>query len=356
MSQRGNRNRILWVGLGCFLAAFAETSVADNASTGPDTPKGQWTQIEVVGQYTFQGDVVADKDLSGIACISDKHCLVGADEGREVQVVEMSREARTLRIVETLSLLRSGSEIDIEGIAAEGDCYYIVGSHGISKKRGDRQNNRCSIFRLKVDPQTGRPSGTSLLGTRVPASVDVASLAGILRADPILGPYFGQPLQQKGVNIEGLAVRNGRLFVGLRNPNLGGSAFVLEVPADQVFGNRSGLVETQSMAALHPLRLGEGLGIREIVAAQSCFLIIAGNAGSEPSDTFTDSEDYEADRDFFLFTWSGKGSEVHKIGRLPDVAGKAEAMTILEEAADHITVLILFDGAKRGRPTICRIQ
>jgi len=356
MRQVCNRNLILRAGLCCFFAALTEVSAAGNSDGGQDAPKKQWTRIEAVGRYTFRGDVVADKDLSGIACISDKYCLIGADEAREVQVVELSRDARTLRILETLSLLRSGSEIDIEGVAAEGDCYYIVGSHGISKKRGERQDNRCSIFRLKVDPETGRPSGALIAGSRVPASLDVASLAEVLRVDPVLGPYFGQPLQQKGVNIEGLAVRNGRLFVGFRSPNLGGCAFVLEIPADRVFGSKSRPVETQNVASLHRLRLGEGIGIREIVAAKSCFLIIAGNAGSEPSEKYTDSEDYEADRDFFLFTWDGKGPEVHKIGPIPDVAGKAEAMTILEETGDHITVLMLFDGEKRGQPTVYRIQ
>jgi hypothetical protein len=54
--------------------------------------------------------------------------------------------------------------------------------------------------------------------------------------------------------------------------------------------------------------------------------------------------------------WGGAGSQVHKIGAIPDVTGKAEAMTVLEEAPDHITVLMLFDGPRQGRPTIYRIN
>jgi hypothetical protein len=303
----------------------------------------RWTRIEVVERYAFLGEVVEDEDLSGIACISDRFCLIGADEGREVQVVELSRQARTLRVLETISLLPSGDEIDIEAIAAEGDCYYITGSHGISKKRGEHQSNRYHSFRLRVDPATGRPGK--------PISLDVASLADLLRTDPVLGGYFGKPLQQRGVNIEGLAVREGRLFVGLRGPNLQGDAFVIEVRADDVFGGKP-----RPPYTLHRLRLGTGVGIREIVAARTGFLVIGGNASSEPSEQFTESADYEEDREFTLFAWDGRNPDVHRIGPIPDVRGKAEAMTILEETEDHVIVLMLFDGPRQGRPTVYRIH
>jgi hypothetical protein len=348
--------RVVFCGFMMALAAgSARAGSGEKPAAGPGEAKGRWTRIERIGQYSFKGSVVADKDLSGIACISDKYCLIGADEAREVQVVEMSREAKTLRVIETISLLRSGSEIDIEAIAAEGNCYYIIGSHGMSKKQGERQDNRRSIFRLRVDPNTGLPArrvtSSSPANAHAPAVLERASLAGILRADPVLGPYFGRALQHKGVNIEGLAARNGHLFVGFRNPNLDGYTFVLEIAAEDVFGKQA-----RPNYVLHRLRVGAGLGIREMVAAQSGFLMIVGNAGSEPSEKYTEAEDYAADRGFFLFTWDGRGAETHKIGAIPDPAGKAEAMTILDQTADQITVLILFDGVKYGRPTVYRIQ
>jgi hypothetical protein len=306
------------------------------------SPPGLWTRIEQEGRYSFRGQVAEDQDLSGIACISDRFGLVGADESRDVQVIEVSRKDKTLRVREAVSLAPSGDEIDIEAIAAEGDSYYIIGSHGISKKEGLHQGNRYSLFRLGVDRATGRP-------TR-PPSIERVSLVDTLRADPVLGEHFGKPLQQRGVNIEGLAVKDGRLFVGLRGPNLEGNAFVLEVRANDVFGGKSLPPYT-----LHKLQLGPGLGIREIVATRSGFLIIAGNSASEPSDKYAQSVDYDEDREFLLAAWDGSGSEVHKIGAIPDVAGKAEAMMVLEEAPDHVTVLILFDGPRQGRPTVYRV-
>lgn len=352
MADVSARNSVVHVAFSCFLFLVGPAcGDSDGRVDGPRSDGERWTQIEVVGHYSFAGAVVEDKDLSGLARISDRYGLVGADEAREVQAIELSRESRTLRVVETISLVPKGDEIDIEGVAAEGDRYYIIGSHSISKKMGERQDNRCRIFRLRVDAGTGVPNGLSVAGSRVPAALEVASLVGLLRVEPVLGPYFGKPLQQKGVNIEGLAVRDGRLYIGFRSPNLDGQAFVIELRADDVFGNKP-----RPPYTLHRLKLGDGLGIREIVAARSGFLIIAGNAGSEPSEKYVESEDYEQDRDFYLFHWSGKGPELHRIGPIPDVAGKAEAMTILEETPDQITVLILFDGPARGRPTVYRIR
>jgi hypothetical protein len=318
------------------------------AAAPPSETPARWTRIEVADHYSFKGNVAADKDLSGIACLSDKHCLIGADEGREVQLVELSRQAKTLRVLETASLARTGEEIDIEAIAAEGGSYYVIGSHGISKKRGERQANRYKVFRLRVDRETGKLAG-----------MEVASLWDVLSADAVLGEHFQQPLQRRGVNIEGLAVRNGRLFVGFRGPSVGGYAFVMEIAADDVFAGKPTSASSagpQWNHVLHRLQLGEGLGIREIVAAKAGFLIIAGNSGSEPSEKYTEAENYAEDREFSMFLWDGKDSDVHKIGAIPDVSGKAEAMTILEESPSEITVLILFDGPKGGRPTVYHIH
>jgi hypothetical protein len=333
------------------LCIAAACSGSDGRAEAAGSDMSRWTLIEVVGRYSLLGDVVDPKNLSGMAFISDRFGLIGGDEAQEVQAVEISRQGKTLRVIGTIPLVLSGSEIDTEAIAAEDSCYYIVGSHGASKKKGERQDNRYSIFRLKVDPVTGIPSGFRAGGSRLPAGLQKASLAGVLRADPVLGEHFGKPLQQKGINIEGLAACNGQLFVGFRNPNLGGCAFVMEIRADDVFGGK-----TRPPYTLHKLRLGEGLGIREIVAAKSCFLMIAGNAGSEPSKKYGESEDYEKDRGFFLFSWDGKGTDVHNIGALQKVKGKPEAMAILEETNDSVTVLILSDGPNRGRPTVYRIS
>jgi hypothetical protein len=304
-----------------------------------------WSHVDSVGEYSFVGEVVESRDLSGIACVSRGRCLIGADEGRDVQVVELSRKDRVLKVLETISLAKKdGKEIDTEAIACEGDSYYIIGSHGLAKKTGDFQANRYKLIRLTVDPNTG-------LAGRRRESVQTTSLVDILQNDPVLGKHFDKPLQQKGVNIEGLAIRGGVLYVGLRNPNLDGFAFVIEVKAADLFAGKG-----RPRYTLHKLALGKGLGIREIVAAKSCFLIIAGNAGSEPSREYPKAEDYDGDTGFSLVAWDGRGTETHRIGPISDAPAKAEAMTILEESPDQVTVLVLFDGVSGGRPTVYRIH
>jgi len=161
---------------------------SESPSPQASNPPGRWTRIKEEGRYSFRGQISEDQDLSGLAAISDRFGLIGADASREVQVVEISRKDKTIRVRETVSLAQSGDEIDIEAIAAEGNDYYIIGSHGISKKEGLEQSNRSRLFRLGVDPATGRP-------TR-PLSLERTSLADILRSDPVLGEHFGKPLQQ----------------------------------------------------------------------------------------------------------------------------------------------------------------
>jgi hypothetical protein len=348
MKRKGMNCRIL-IHLGavaCFLGFLLLTpacSEVDQAAPAAAGDMTTWTHIDFVERYSFRGTVFEHKDLSGIAFISPTRGLIGADESGAVQMVELSRADRTLTVLGGVSLLGSGDEIDIEGIAAEGDAYYIVGSHGVAKTTGEYQKQRYKICRLRVDPV----AGMAVTGVR-PA---VASLAAILEGDPTLGPYFGKPLQQQGINIEGLAIRAGRLFVGLRNPNIEGRAFVLEVSAEDVFAGVG-----RPTYILHKLMLGAGLGIREIVAAESGFLISAGNAGSEPSKAFPRAKDYAKGRGYALFWWDGTGSAVHRIGTIPNPPGKAEAMTILEETADHALVLILFDGPKQGQPSVYRLH
>jgi len=300
----------------------------------------QWSDVDFVDRYKFKGTVLEDTDLSGIACISPERCLIGADEAHQVQAVRLSRKDKTLRVSQTISLMRQGDEIDIEAIAAEGSYYYITGSHGVAKKTAERQPNRYRIFRLQIDPATG-----------LPGKPEMTTLTGVFRADPILGPYLFKPLQQHGLNIEGLAVRDGRLYVGLRNPNLEGNAFVLEIAADDVFSGK-----TAPEYTLHRLSLGKGLGIRDIVAGRSCFLILAGNAGSEPSAVFPKAADYHKNRGYWIYAWGGKGPAVTKIGPIPNPPGKAEAMTILNETQEEAMVLILFDGVKKGGPSVYRIH
>jgi len=314
--------------------------------------------VQKIGEFQItEGNVVGSRDLSGIARVGDSYCLIASDESTCVQTCRLVAEDREIIIDEParsrIELLHSktGSEIDIEALTAIGNTYYVMGSHGVAKKSGLFLKPRHTCFRFEVDPGTGQKIGY----------VQESSLQKLLRADPVLGPYYGKALQQQGVDIEGLAAKDGMLFIGFRSPSLGGRAFVVEIAPEDIFGDHD-----ETSYNLHTVVLGEGLGVREIVAIQSDndydgFLIIAGNAGCKPGDsdypdTVTDVKDWEPGRGFFLFYWDGR-EQVEAIGEIPRAGGdyKAEAMTVLSDTKEAFDLLIMFDGPPGGAPTAYRV-
>jgi hypothetical protein len=310
--------------------------------------------VEKVGKYTIDRmKVLANTDLSAIARVTDSHCVIGADEGACVQVCTLSIENRTITITDRktsrIELLprTAGSEIDIEAITAIGDTCYVTGSHGVAKNSGLFLEPRHTCFRFKVDPLTGNKVG----------KIERSSLKYLLRNDPIMQKYYGQVLQQRGVNIEGMAAKNGNLFIGFRAPSLNGKAHVIEIAPDELF-NRKGRKEY----VMHAVPLGPATGIRDMVAIESGFLIVAGNAGSAPGgsedpDTETDVKDFDPDRGFSLFFWDGKScvQEIGKISRDSE-DHKVEAMTVLRETDSEIELLMLSDGPPGGDPAVYLVR
>ena len=294
----------------------APASSARNA--GPITELGKWST------RGFQ----EDKDLSGIASWDGVHCLICSDELRVIQTGIISFATITGGPLITL-LPGGGKEVDAEGVtvARSEGCYYVTGSHGVGKKSGEMQASRCTVFRVPVNAATGEPSG----------SVDAGSLLPWVQGNSVLGASVGQSLQANGFNIEGLAHKSGKLWFGVRAPNLNGDAFVIEAVPSSLFGG-------SPQAALHRLQVGPGLGIREIAALKDGFLVLTGAA---PSDVGSDAS-------FALFFWNPAGG-ARFIGELPNPSAKAEGLYILDDAADHVDVLVIFDGASGGAPKAYRV-
>jgi hypothetical protein len=304
--------------------------------------------VEKIGEYSINPkQVYGRNDISAIARIKQGYCLIGADEGIYAQLCEISKDKEII-ITGNVKLLPEeiGSEIDIEGVTAIGDTYYLTGSHGLAKNSGDYQDSRHYCFRFKVDEQSGKQA----------EQVEVSSLRCVIESEPVLKPYYKKLLQRKGVNIEGLASKDGQLFFGFRSPNIKGRAFAIEIEPEELFDEKE-----EKAYKLHSLELGDGIGIREIVAIKRGFLIIAGNAGSEAGDseeldTQTNVQDWEQGRGFNLFFWDG-GTGIQEIGEIArdNERYKAEGMMVLEEKDSAIDVLIMFDGPAGGLPTIYRI-
>ncbi|MGH8848398.1 MAG: DUF3616 domain-containing protein [Polaromonas sp.] len=322
------------------------------------------------------------QSVSGLACNLDakqqRICLMVFDEGAQARYAYVGDKVLTLD-AEPVVLRATDGELDAEGAATDGRYFYVTGSH--SAKRGDCASNADSrqVLRFRLDPATGRAL-RSPAGSASGALVDYADtgrLWSIMQAQPELAPHVGERkclgsepppkaptlAGQQGVNIEGLAVRDGRLYFGFRGPVLNGVAKVLAVDADALFGNEA---SRDPKAIMTSLALGQQRGIRDMIAVKTGFLLLAGPDDSSSSQGLG----------WTVSWWDGKGAE--KIAgetakgragvvqprllaaldlsdvklRKCDKELKPEAMTLLEETPAAYKLLVLSDGMCDGGPLV----
>ena len=333
-----------------FLIILALITARTQAQSGSETGDLFIPGVRQTGSYSINAKYVYGKnDVSAIARINGKHGVIGVDEGVFVQLCEISDKDKSITITDSIRslvpLLTDGStEIDVEGITAIANTCYVTGSHGLAKKTGLYQHTRHLCFRFDVDPETGKQISPP----------EQSSLRDIFANDPILKPFYKATLQQRGVNIEGLAARNGMLYFGLRSPNLKGNAHVIEIAPDELFSKK-----TNKTYTLKTVPLRTALGVRDIAAVQDGFLIIAGNSGSEPGEEVNTkiAADFDSDRPYYLFFWDGDGSSQY-LGELPrnNKNHKLEALLIIQETDLFINFLTLADSAPAGNPVAWQIR
>ena len=140
--------------------------------------------------------------------------------------------------------------------------------------------------------------------------------------------------KENGIDIEGIAVRDGVPYVGFRGPVLRGN----DVPVL--------VVKQFDIASDHELRfvnLG-GLGIRDLVAVHGGFLVLAGAVG-------------DAQLPYELWFWTGddalEGTDraanvVTRIGNIPTEGGKAEGITVTNETDDTYDLIVVYDSLADG--------
>ena len=288
-------------------------------------------------------------DLSGIAAANGTQCLIGSDEEFYVQpgVIDLAKkriESGRLIALPVQPDAKGKMEADIEGVtfSKEDQAYYVVGSHGLGKKKGDFQPGRHSVYKIPVDPATGM-----VRKDRIQRS----SLLPWLEKTPLLEPYVRKPLQQNGLNIEGLTCAKGRLYFGLRAPNQDGHGLVIELSPRDLFNGEPKELE------VHEIAIPKGRGIREIAAVRDGFVLLTGNASAEASKKIPFSMAAGPDVHFDVLFWDGGDStKTTRIGSLPQNGGKAEALLVLNDSADAVDMLVIFDGLTGGAPLAVRLH
>lgn len=312
------------------------------------------------------GEFKNSKDVSGLACNRAEYpkvCIVADDETQGAQVVIL-RDG-DLVAGDFIPLISNTFkddplELDAEGVAFADGAFYVIGSHGRPRheegKPDDKNVARAEatrrVFRIvlapdAIDTKTGKIK-------EAPTITGSSALARIIKAQPKLTEWFDKALEDNGLTVEGIAAKDGKLYVGLRGPVLSdGKAVILEVPFSMVFDGQNGTIR------LHELDLGKDTqgnprGVRDIVPHVGGFLVLGG-----PVKDPEDDDKYDIrEGDYTVFSWSGRETS---LGGRFDLLGygkkvKPEAILPLEEKPGSFRALVLFDGPNNGSPTPVQIE
>ena len=207
-----------------------------------------------------------------------------------------------------------------------------------------RTNSSYAVFRFPVDPATGvtpfKVSADEVVGIkssdRLHHAIHDACVLNVkpLADDCSVKDAHNRKLADGGVNIEGIAFKDGRLHFGLRGPSHGGNAYLLSVDAEALFSKDDDL---ESKATSLPL--GPDVGIRDLAAVSDAVLVLAGPTRKESVP-------------YAVWLWDGVGNNARQLATLDlagiDGEGKAEILLPLEESGSNIRVLVMFDGIENG--------
>lgn len=323
------------------------------------------TRLETPTAFASEGD--KPRGVSGMACLgqasdTSRECLVVNDEERFAEVAILTSGAltatgRKVQLVpegdkgaDVVGARPSGAckeqgefeEFDGEGIAAADGYIYLSGSHSCSTK-GKFKPSSFMVARFKPATET------VIVGASPPVVERSWRLSDALRASPVAGG-FGKP-KTVGTNIEGIAVANGHLFVGLRTPVEGSRAHILRVGVDKLFASGTAPLAPDAVTAI-PIDWKDGekeTGIRDLAALRSGDLVILSGPTIEQAGI--------PYRLWHLRT-SAPGVAPVPLGTVPTTlqmhgkpfTGKAESIGVVAETGDRVTLVVMFDNVDEGAP------
>jgi hypothetical protein len=199
------------------------------------------------------------------------------------------------------------TEIDIEGMGESGGYLWLVGSHGLKRKKPRKEDslqkqikrlskviseaNRYLLARIPLvqDAATGEytlckectnpeDAAKSLRAGQLMGSDKGNQLMEAIAKDPHLQDFLHIPGKDNGFDIEGLALHENRIFLGLRGPVLRGWAMILELQVES--GQEEGTLQLKAakdgaLYKKHFLHMN-GKGIRELRIKGEDLYILAG--------------------------------------------------------------------------------
>ncbi len=292
-------------------------------------------------------------NLSGAACATTAppllSCIIVNDEKKYAQFFKI--EGTSLEPKKVIRLLDEDAkgDPDAEGAAYDDGYFYITGSHGRSRNNPKKKTDSSyQVFRFAVDKSSGKPafevSDDEVIGIDSSSRLrDVLENAEqIDRIGEPVSDRFDKRLDKNGVNIEGIAAKDGRLYFGLRGPSDDQQAFVISVDAGALFTKRRPLD-----ARIAALKLGTDTGIRDLAAVKDGLLVLSGPVNDQQVTPA-------------VFLWQERSGALKKIGELDIPTSlaqhKAETLLVLDDAeGEPWRALVMFDGPVNGAPTEYRL-
>jgi hypothetical protein len=313
--------------------------------------------IEPQGVVRLQG-ILDGKNASAVSFFGNR-LLVTADEltnGQNlVQVFEPDGSDFRLVPGGSIALDPAGGnavEMDLEGLAVDGSDVFVVGSHSYKRKKVEPDKTQAKNRERLLKVPELEPARDVLLHFKLdpagPASaIERSSLRDFLDNNQPFQACGNSAGKENGIDVEGLAKKDGWLYVGFRGPVLRGN-FTPIVRCR--FG--SPIVLDKILF----VDLG-GRGVRDLARVGGGLLILAGPVGDGPGT-------------FQLYLWDGRdmvpGSDVATVpglrflGDLPppvsdagleELEAKAEGLALEEETSTAWKVLVVYDGLVDGHAT-----
>ena len=324
-------------------ASLLGASLAQAATLAPEQ------RFRTLGDFSAKKAGKPARDVSGLACMpaanGTQRCLLINDEGSFAQFARIAENRITpdasLPIIgtdaapDTLGQPPQGickmpgrfAELDGEAVAYADGAFYVSGSHGCSRKRGEFRLSAFHLARIKVDAE-GSPAGKVELTYR---------LSDMLRAAGPAAPFFGRGLMDdNGLNIEGIAVVGDTLWAGLRAPSLGNRGFLIGASLKALFA--PGRAPATEVPRVFELPAGSNRGIRDLAPLPDGRLLALLGPAQEQSLPYS-----------LMLIDPTKPDVSTPLGDLPARGGdKAESLTVLPPDAKGLAVLIGYDGPKNG--------
>lgn len=316
---------------GCLFAALSA-----GPTSSADVKADHWpAEGKIIGKKDKKAE-----DVSGFSCSTTtgfpRTCLVIDDNIQAAQIITLE-DGKLLAgaMVPLISNTFDGKalELDGEGVAFADGAFYVIGSHGHPRDKDHELDPTNDAERVAAHIAAASQIAKVTINTGGTATVETTalSLAKTIQNQLELKDFAGKRLDENGLTVEGIAIKDGQLFAGFRGPLLaGGHAAVLAVSLE-------GLATGGDLKSkVFKLPLGEGIGIRDLARDGDRILVLAG-PGPDTAGAYT------------IFSWDGAGDTVTSLVYLTDIpdAGDTRKAEVILPLADK-KFLILFDGEKEG--------